>query len=252
MIALARAELLKLRSTRTALGMGIAAALVTILPAVLLVAFLPKGTIGGDEARTILTAGGGLVAYVVLVFGILGMTGEYRHGTITYTYLATPRRGRVMIVKLAVYALVGCLAMLLALLLANLIGAIGLPIRGVSYPAPDGAALADYARQIVTAGLITAFGVALGALFRAQVVTVAGTLIWALMVEPLIVTFKPHIGIYLPFAVFQKIIMGGALHAGQDGGLPSLTRPEAFLIAIAYIAAVSVLAVFISMRRDVT
>jgi len=93
-IALLRSELLKLRSTRTALGMGIAAALVTVLPAVLLVAFLPKGTIGGDEARTILTAGSSLVAYIVLVFGILGMTGEYRHGTITYTYLATPRRGR--------------------------------------------------------------------------------------------------------------------------------------------------------------
>ena len=252
MSALLRAELLKLRSTRTALGMGIAAALVTVLPAILLIAFLPKGTIAGDEARTILIAGSGLVTYILLVFGILGMTGEYRHGTITYTYLATPRRGRVMVVKLVVYALVGCLAMLLALLLANLIGVIGLPIRGVSYPAPDGAALADSARQIVTAGLITAFGVALGALLRAQVVTVAGTLIWALMVEPLIVSFKPHIGIYLPFAAFQQLTMGGALHVGTDGGLPSLTRPEALLVAIAYIAVFSVAAVFISMRRDVT
>lgn len=250
MIALLRSELLKLRSTRTALGMGIAAALVSLLPAVLLVAFLPKGTIGGGEARTILTAGSGLVTYIVLVFGILGMTGEYRHGTITFTYLATPRRGRVMVVKLVVFALVGCLAMLLALLLANLIGVIGLPIRGVSYPTPDGAALADYARQIVTAGLITAFGVALGALLRAQVVTVAGTLIWALMVEPLIVAFKPHIGTWLPFSVFSQVI---STPIGTDGATQSgISRPEAFLLSIGYIAAVSVLAVFISMRRDVT
>lgn len=250
MIALLRSESLKLRSTRTALGMGIAAALVTVLPAILLIAFLPKGTIGGDEARTILTAGSSLVTYIVLVFGILGMTGEYRHGTITYTYLATPRRGCVMVVKLVVYALVGCLAMLLALLLANLIGVIGLPIRGVSFPAPDGAALADYARQIVTAGLITTFGVALGALFRAQVVTVAGTLIWALMVEPLIVAFKPHIGAWLPFNVFSQVI---SLPIGADGDAAGgLSRPEAFLVSIGYIAAVSVLAVFISMRRDVT
>jgi ABC-2 type transport system permease protein len=247
--ALLRAELLKLRSTRTAFGMAIAAALVAVLPAILLIAFLPKGTISGDEARAVLIAGSSLVAYIVLVFGILGMTGEYRHGTITYTYLATPRRGRVMIVKLLVYAVVGCLAMLLALLLANLIGLIGLPIRGVSYPAPDGAALADYARQIVTAGLITAFGVALGALFRAQVVTVAGTLIWALMVEPLIVAFKPHIGTWLPFNVFSQVI---SLTIGNPGGGEGLSRPEAFLVGIGYIAAVGVLAVFISMRRDVT
>jgi len=249
-IWLLRAESLKLRSTRTALGMGIAAALVTVVPAILLVAFLPKGTIGGDEARSILIAGSSLVTYILLVFGILGMTGEYRHGTITYTYLAAPRRGRVMVVKLVVYALVGCLAMLLALLLANLIGAIGLPVRGVSYPAPDGAVLADYARQMVTAGLITAFGVALGALFRAQVVTVAGTLIWALMVEPLIVAFKPHIGTWLPFNVFSQVI---SLRIGDAGATTEgLSRPEAFLVSIGYIATVSVLAVFISMRRDVT
>lgn len=250
MIALLRTELLKLRSTRTALGMGIAAALVSVLPAVLLIAFLSKSTLAGDDASTILTAGSSLVTYIVLVFGILGMTSEYRHGTITYTYLATPRRGRVMVVKLVVYALVGCLAMLLALSFANLIGAIGLPIRGVSYPSPDGAAFADYARQIATAGLITAFGVALGALLRAQVVTVAGTLIWALMVEPLVVTFKPHIGAWLPFNVFSQVI---SLPIGADGGAAGgLSRPEAFLVAIAYIAVFSVAAVFISMRRDVT
>ena len=250
MIALLRSEYLKLRSTRTAFGMGIAAALVSVLPAIALIAFLPKGQISGDEARAILTAGSSLVAYIVLVFGILGMTSEYRHGTITYTYLATPRRGRVIAVKLAMYAVVGCLAMLLSLVLANLIGAIGLPFRGVSFAAPDGAALADYARQIATAGLITAFGVALGALFRAQVVTVAGTLLWALMVEPLIVLFKPHVGTWLPFNVFSQVISMPVAAGGTTA--EGLSRPEAFLVSIAYIAAVSVLAVFISMRRDVT
>jgi hypothetical protein len=32
----------------------------------------------------------------------------------------------------------------------------------------------------------------------------------------------------------------------------ALTRPEAFLVSIAYIAIVSLAAVFISLRRDVT
>ena len=44
---------------------------------------------------------------VLLVFGILGMTNEYRHGTITYSYLVTPRRWQVMVMKLVVYLLVG-------------------------------------------------------------------------------------------------------------------------------------------------
>jgi len=81
-------------------------------------------------------------------------------------------------------------------------------------------------------------------------VTVAGTLIWALMVEPLIVAFKPHIGAWLPFNVFSQVI---SLPIGADGDAAGgLSRPEAFLVSIGYIAAVSVLAVFISMRRDVT
>ena len=249
MISLLKAEFLKLRSTRTSLGLGIAVLLVSVVPTVLLIAFLPTRLLNGDE----LSAGATLVTYVVLVFGILGMTNEYRHGTITYTYLATPRRARVMIAKLVVYGVAGALAMLVALLVAQLIGVVGLPVRGVGYQTPDGAALADYARQIGVAGLVTCFGVALGALLRAQVVTVAGALIWALLVEPLIVAFKPGVGTWLPFNVFGQVTSStiGA-DAGNAAATSGLTRPEAFLVSVVYIAVVSVAAVVVSMSRDVT
>ncbi len=42
MIALARGELLKLRSTRTALGLFIAAVVVSLLPAVLIMILVPR------------------------------------------------------------------------------------------------------------------------------------------------------------------------------------------------------------------
>jgi len=248
-ISLLRAEFLKLRSTRTSLGLGIAVLLVSVVPTVLLVAFLPTRMLNGGE----LAAGATLVTYIVLVFGILGMTNEYRHGTITYTYLATPRRARVMIVKLVVYGAGGALAMLAALLAAQLVGVIGLPARGVSYQMPDGGALADYARQIGVAGLVTCFGVALGAFLRAQVVTVAGTLIWALLVEPLIVAFKPGVGTWLPFNVFGQVTASTIMSdAGGVGTQNGLARPEAFLVSVVYIAVVSVAAVVVSMSRDVT
>ena len=93
--------------------------------------------------------------------------------------------------KLAVYAVVGIVTMLVAVVLVYVVIRLGGAIRGVDIDATGESTLADYARQVVVAGLITTFGVALGALFRAQVITVAGALIWALVVENIIVVLKP-------------------------------------------------------------
>jgi ABC-2 type transport system permease protein len=253
-IGLARAELLKLRSTRTALGLFIVIAVVTLVPLVVLIFALPKDWLETDGVADFLNTASTFVPLVLLVFGILGMTNEYRHGTITYSYLVTPRRWQVMAMKLAVYAVVGIVTMLVAVVLVYVVIRLGGAIRGVDIDATGESTLADYARQVVVAGLITTFGVALGALFRAQVITVAGTLIWALVVENIVVVLKPAVGAWLPFTVFDTVSTGQLSgSAGDPGGMSEmLSRPQAFLVSLVYIAIVSVAAVFISLRRDVT
>jgi hypothetical protein len=258
-IDLIRAEILKLRSTRTALGLLIAAIVVSVGPAILVMALFPRHILENEEGAMAAAATGlTVVPVLAVVFGILGMTNEYRHGTITYTYLATPHRLLVIVVKLICYALVGAAVMAISALLVVAVIDLVAALRGIPVPWLDTATgsnaetLRDIGMFLVTVGLMTGFGVGLGALFRAQVPTVAGVLIWALAIEGVITVVKPRIGIYLPFAAFQQLTMGGSLRVGEGGGLPSLTRPEAFLVAIAYIAAVSIAAVYISMRRDVT
>jgi hypothetical protein len=252
-IALVRAELLKLRSTRTALGLLIVVLVVTLVPLTLIMALVPREWLAEDGVNEFLVAASALVPLVLLVFGILGMTNEYRHGTITYSYLVTPRRWQVMVVKLIVYLLVGMLTMLVAMLLVYLAIRIGSAARGVDIDATGGSTLGDYARQLVVAGLITTFGVALGALIRAQIITVAGALIWALFVENIIYVLKPAVGNWLPFVVFNQVSAAQMSGDGMEALTESaLTRPEAFLVSIAYIAIVSLAAVFISLRRDVT
>ena len=190
---------------------------------------------------------------VLLVFGILGMTNEYRHGTITYSYLVTPKRWQVMVVKLAVYAVVGIVTMLVAVVLVYLVIRVGGAIRGIDIDATGGNTLGDYARTIIVAGLVTTFGVALGALFRAQVITVAGALIWALFVENIIVVLKPKIGMWMPFTVFNNV-SAAQIPSSEDAvmAVEQFSRSTAFLVSLVYIALVSLLAVFISLRRDVT
>jgi ABC-2 type transport system permease protein len=254
-IALARAELLKLRSTRTALGLFIAILIATLVPLVLIIALVPRSWLETDGVAGFLNTASALVPLVLLVFGILGMTNEYRHGTITYSYLVTPKRWQVMVVKLAVYAVVGIVTMLVAVVLVYLVIRVGGAIRGIDIDATGGSTLGDYARTIVVAGLVTTFGVALGALFRAQVITVAAALIWALFVENIIAALKPSVGMWMPFTVFNNV---NAAHIpGNSPGVVGMTveqfsRPTAFLVSLVYIAVVSLLAVFISLRRDVT
>jgi ABC-type transport system involved in multi-copper enzyme maturation permease subunit len=252
-IALARAELLKLRSTRTALGLFIAILVATLVPLTLVILLVSKSWLETDGVAGLLNTASALVPLVLLVFGILGMTNEYRHGTITYSYLVTPKRWQVMVVKLVVYAIVGIVTMLAAVVLVYLVIRVGGAIRGIDIDATGGSTLGDYARTIVVAGLITTFGVALGALFRAQVITVAGALIWALFVENIIVVLKPKIGMWMPFTVFNNV--SAAQMPNSDNAalaVEQFSRSTAFLVSLAYIGIVGVLAVFISLRRDVT
>ena len=255
MIDLVAAEFLKLRSTRTALGLLISAVLVSLVPAVLVLSlapadFLEDESVGGVG---ILALGATLVPMLGLVFGILSMTNEYRHGTITYSYLVTPRRARVIVVKLVVCFAVGVAVLALVGLLLTLTAIVGYEVRGLELE--TGGLLDDGVAQtialvLLAAGLEASFGVSLGALFRNQPATVAGTLIWALAVEGIVVGLKPGIGQYLPFAALDQVVSSG-LNMGVESEV-GLTRPEAFFISLAYIAVVSVVAVYTTMRRDVT
>ena len=92
----------------------------------------------------------------------------------------------------------------------------------------------------------------LGALFRAQVLTVAGVVVWALFVENIITVLKPRVGIYLPFAAFQQLTLGGPCDGGDAEGCRRSPGRSAFLVASPTSPSCSVAAVFISLRRDVT
>ncbi len=103
------AELLKLRTTRTTKGLLLAAILVAGLLGAATV-----GTAGGENATlgsadnlANVVGASSLPAFVMLIVGILAMAGEYQHRTVTSTFLATPRRGRVLVAKLVAVGAVG-------------------------------------------------------------------------------------------------------------------------------------------------
>jgi ABC-2 type transport system permease protein len=108
MPALIRGEVAKLAGLRVSW-------VLLLIPLPLLVA-APYGVVrsGQDpsEAATQYAAYAhlGLAALLPLVLGLLAVAGEHRHGTIVDAYLVSPRRGRLLVAKLAVYGALGALA----------------------------------------------------------------------------------------------------------------------------------------------
>ena len=112
MITLARIELLKLR---TAPAAWVALALTAFLTvASVCSSILLAGMEGSPEVGTVgnmskVLATGVISSNVMLVLGIMISAGEDRHRTILATYLAEPRRGRVLLAKLGTAGALGLL-----------------------------------------------------------------------------------------------------------------------------------------------
>ena len=116
-------ELLKLRTTRVPyvlLGL-------TILASGLVTAALVgagEADADQDDRALALAQGAGFWGMLATVLGILVVTNEYRHDTIMTTFLAEPRRVRVLVAKLAT-ALIGGAVLALGAIVA--MAAVALP-----------------------------------------------------------------------------------------------------------------------------
>ena len=102
-----RAELLKIRSTRTTVGLLLGMVGLTLLFS-LLTGLLSKAPdlVTAEDQRMLLSVGS-LAGVFSALAGIMLVSSEYRYGTIRPTFLFTPRRARVLRAKVAAGVLAG-------------------------------------------------------------------------------------------------------------------------------------------------
>jgi ABC-2 type transport system permease protein len=247
MRAQVRSELIKLRSTRTALGLfGAMTGLVVL--AVVLHSLLPARALAEQNNQlTILGRGEFLGALFAALLGALSITSEIRHGTVRPTFLFTPRRRRVLWAKVWTSILAGTVFGLIAGGVAVATGLAAFGARGIDLRPDEG----DYALLVVgsaaAGALWAAIGVGVGALIRHQVPTVVGICAWLLFVEGLLAGDLVGLG-----NVF-KYLPGSAAAAISGQEPAALLGPATGLVVlVAYAAVAAVAGVVATSRRDVT
>jgi ABC-type transport system involved in multi-copper enzyme maturation permease subunit len=106
-IAQVNAEVLKIRTTRTTIGIVLAMVALTLLFTLLSGLLTKTPSLTSTEDQRGLLSVGGLAGVFSALAGIMLVTSEYRHGTIRPTLLFNPRRSRIVGAKLAAGLLAG-------------------------------------------------------------------------------------------------------------------------------------------------
>ena len=241
MITLIRNELLKLRTIRSPWLLLAAAQLLIVIGASGLL-------LNADRHDRATTAGAvahvGLVSLFPLVLGIMAVAGEYRHRTITDTYLATPRRERVVLAKAAVYTGAGAGFGVIGSVTALVTAAIWLAARGGTFVS-DAGLWRTVAGCVIWNAAFAAIGVGVGALIRNMVGAIAAALAWLAVGEGLLGQLLTGLARWLPFSAGTAL---GRLPAGLSG----LPQWGAGLLLVGYAVAFTTVAVTTTIRRDVT
>ncbi len=239
MVDLLRGELIKLRTTRTALGFAGVALLLVVAGSIL--AGIYSDPSSEEDLRTTLSSTG-LAVTVFLLYGAVGATGEHRHRTITSALLVAPDRVRVTFGKLIAFAVSGAIA---GVVLQAIAFACALPFFDSSVPSLTGKVALDLlAGATVAAALGAALGVAVGVLLRSQVPAVVGLLLYIFVLEQVVVSVSDQLAPYALTTAFSAL--GGA---GSDH---HFSGPVSGLVLLAWLAVIGTIGIALDRRRDVS
>jgi hypothetical protein len=231
-------ELIKLRTTRTALGFGAAALLLVLAGVLVSILAGEPTTVEGKQGAL---AFGGAVGLVLLLLGAVGATGEFRHRTVAPSVLISPDRMRLVLARIGAYTLAG---LVFGVVIAAVSLAIAIPLLGgLSGPDPS---FGDYA-EVIGGGLLAgalapALGVGVGTLVRNQVVAVVGILVWLMIVESLVTVVSDKAADYS---------FGLALDSLAQGGDTEMSMGAAGLVVLAWTLVFCALGAIVDRRRDV-
>ncbi len=261
MTDLLRAEIRKVTTTRMLLGLTLGGVALVAFYAIV-IGFTAGSSQGGENALHSLSDPGSVravygvpfeIGYLMpLIMGVILLCGEYRHRTISSTFLATPRRERVLAAKALTALVIGLGMGLIMTVLAAGVGATVIAARGYPVLLTSNGIPRMLALMVVGLGIWALFGLGFGALLKNQVAAILAAIGLVTIVQGLLTLFLRwvHLGWIakvLPSNASTSIVAPSTVKAADLmpwwGGILAL---------LAWGLAMALLGSMFTLRRDVT
>lgn len=191
-----------------------------------------------------------------LLVGLLSVTAEFRHRTLTPTLLAQPDRNRFVVAKLAASVPMGVLYGVLGTLATVGAGALAFAFTDAPNLLGQGEVWGIIARTALALTVWCVVGVGLGFAMPNQVVAIVVVLAFTQFVEPIA---RLVLGLNDATAPIGKFLPGGAGEAISGGSFYSATGAGSLLgpaagaaVLVAYAVALAALGRFTTLKRDIT
>ena len=248
---LVRAELLKLKTVATTAWLLAAMVLLSVLDVGLIVLTAgPSGSLHLDDHDLLARALGGLAVgeIILLVLGILVLSQEFRYGTATATFLATPRRARVLTAKVAAVSITGA-----AFGTTSSVVALGLAVALIR--ARGGVLVWDsdvvevLLAEVFVMVVFGVLGLAIAAVIRNHIAAIVGAVAWLFIVEQLLLGLVPSVGRWTPGGATAGALQLGRVATTRGALLPAWA---ACLVLVAYAFTLILIGGRLIIRRDVT
>lgn len=209
-----------------------------------------------DLARQVFTGGISFGYLLTLAIGIMTIGSEYRHKTVTSTFLAIPKRTRVMAAKVVSLLLIGAAYGVLSLVGSVVTGALVLSAKG-HHPFADPSIWRTLALSLLVLGLWALIGLGVGILIPNQVAALLIAIGVAWIVEPILgaviglTDWGRSITPYLPSQATNAML------STTGGGFNGPTTTElswwgGALVLAAYAAVMAGIGSWLTVRRDIS
>jgi ABC-2 type transport system permease protein len=203
MTRLLRAELIKLRTTRTFYALAGVAVGLSVLITILI------ASIDEPSKEDVLTNvfQNDFSSLFVMILAIVGITGEWRHRTITSSLLAAPDRLKFLAAKTLAFAAAGAL---LSIAISVAIGIAGYAILELrDQVTPDlGDVIELFARMAFVAALLGALGVGIGSLIRNQPIAIVAILLITFVIDQTLAALVPGVERFSPLGALPNAVAG--------------------------------------------